>query len=181
MQAPTSTTLTLLILIPLIGWRMYARFRTMVGRQRLSKARIWIRLILFPIILCLLAFSARAHADRLWCLAGGVALGALLGVFGLRKTSFEPTKNGLFYTPNAHLGIALSLLFVARIVFRIFELYSTSTVMPQGGDDFSRSALTLSVFGILAGYYITYAIGLARWRQRVLKTAKATDSLPEAG
>ncbi len=30
-----------------------------------------------------------------------------------------------------------------------------------------NSPLTLAIFGTLAGYYVTYAIGLLRWRARV--------------
>jgi hypothetical protein len=32
--------------------------------------------------------------------------------------------------------------------------------------DFTRSPLTLLIFGVLAGYYMTYAVGLLRWRKR---------------
>lgn len=90
----------------------------------------------------------------------------MLGRFGLSKTRFEATPEGLFYTPNVHLGIALSLLFVARIIYRLVEVYVRDPSVPHGIDDFARSALTLAVFGLLAGYYIIYAIGLVRWRGR---------------
>jgi hypothetical protein len=30
---------------------------------------------------------------------------------------------------------------------------------------FARSPLTLAVFGLLAGYYIAYAVGLLHWRR----------------
>ena len=35
--------------------------------------------------------------------------------------------------------------------------------------EFAHSPLTLSIFGLLAGYYIAYAIGLVRWRFAVKK------------
>lgn len=44
MQAPSSSTLTLLTLSPLIVWRIYARLRKMFGRQRLSRYRALITL-----------------------------------------------------------------------------------------------------------------------------------------
>jgi len=47
-------------------------------------------------------------------LVAGAGFGAALGLYGLRLTKFEQTAQGLFYTPSAHLGIALSLLFVGR-------------------------------------------------------------------
>jgi len=177
MQTPGASTVTLLVLLPLIAWRVYARFRRMVGRQRLSKIRPWVTLAIFPALLLLLSFAAHAHLVRLWWLAGGLGLGALLGIFGLRKTRFEPTPKGLFYTPNAHLGIALSLLFVARIVFRLFEIYAIEPTVPHGMDDFARSPLTLAVFGLLAGYYIAYAVGLVRWRLRILSAKRQREAL----
>jgi hypothetical protein len=179
MQAPSASTITLLVLLPLIAWRVYARFRRMVGRQRLSKIRPWVTLAIFPVLLVLLGFAAHEHLDRLWWLAGGLGLGALLGIFGLGKTRFEPTPQGLFYTPNAHLGIALSLLFVGRIAYRLFEIYTAAPTVQHDMSDFARSPLTLAVFGLLAGYYISYAIGLVRWRFRILRAKREREALGE--
>ncbi len=168
MTALSPSTVTLLVFVPLIGWRIYARFRRMVGRQRLSRVRPWITLSIFPLLILLLGFAALSHIERLMWLAGGLLAGALLGLYGLGKTRFESTPQGLFYTPNAHLGIALSLLFVARIAYRFIEVYTLDPSVPHGAEDFARSPLTLAVFGLLAGYYVSYAVGLVRWRFRVL-------------
>lgn len=176
MWAPNSSTITLIVLIPLIVWRVRARFRRAIGRQRLSKIRPWITLAIFPTLIILFAFAAHSHPERLWWLVGGLTAGVPLGVFGLKKTVFEPTKKGLFYTPHAHLGIALSLLFVARIVYRFVEVYALEPEIPHGMDDFARSSLTLAVFGLLAGYYITYAIGLVRWRSRVIRAKRLREA-----
>jgi len=176
MNTPSASTMTLVVLLPLLVWRVHSRFRRMVGRQRLSRIRPWVTLVIFPLLIGLLCFAAHAHVERLWWLAGGVSIGSLLGVYGLRKTRFEPTKKGLFYTPNAHLGIALSLLFVGRIIYRLVEVYAVTPDMPHGMDDFARSSLTLAVFGLLAGYYIAYAIGLARWRFRVLRAKRLREA-----
>jgi hypothetical protein len=177
MQTPSSFNITLLVLLPLVAWRVYARFRRMVGRQRLSRIRPWITLTLFPILIILLCFAAREHLERLGWLAGGLGFGGLLGIFGLRKTRFEPTPQGLFYTPNAHLGIALSLLFVGRIGYRLFEVYVFESTVQHGMGDFARSPLTLAVFGLMAGYYISYAIGLVRWRFRILRAKREREAL----
>ena len=181
MQAPGPSTITLLVLLPLLAWRVYARFRRMVGRQRLSSIRPWVTLAIFPTLVLLLGFAAYSHPERLWWLAAGLSLGSLLGVFGLRKTQFEPTPQGLFYTPNVHLGIALSLLFVARILYRVVQVYAFEPAVPHGMGDFARSPLTLAVFGLLAGYYIAYAVGLIRWRFRVLRAKRQREALkPDA-
>jgi hypothetical protein len=165
---PGTPTLTLLVLLPLLGWRVYSRVRRMVGRQRLSGVRPWITLVVFPLILLLLAWDAAAHPGRLAVSAVGVALGVVLGHVGLARTRFEATPQALYYTPNAHLGIALSLLFIGRIVYRVLEVTVFAPHLPHGMDDFARSPLTLAVFGLMAGYYVRYAIGLLRWRRSVV-------------
>jgi hypothetical protein len=41
----------------------------------------------------------------------------------------------------------------------------------------SGAAFTLAVFGLLAGYYIAYAIGLVRWRLRILSAKRQREAL----
>lgn len=166
MPAPGPSALGLLVLLPLVAWRLYARFKRLVGRQRLSRVRPWITLTLFPVLILALAYGARTHAEALAWLAAALGAGALLARYGLAKTSFEATAAGLFYTPNAHLGIALSLLFTARVVYRLVEL-ALHGPAPGHTGEFVRSPLTLAVFGLLAGYYVGYAVGLVRWRRSV--------------
>ena len=166
-HAAGPSTIIFLVLIPLLAWRLYSRFKRMVGRQRLSRVRPWITLVVFPLIIVMLGAATLSHPQGLWLLAAGLLAGALLGIFGIAKTNFESTREGLFYTPNAHLGLALSLLFVARIAFRLVQLFTADPqALQQGSDNFARSPLTLCVFGLLAGYYVAYAVGLVRWRLR---------------
>jgi hypothetical protein len=169
MQPPANSTVVLLAILPLLAWRVYSRFRRAVGRQRLSAARPWITLSIFSLVVVLLVYLVRAHTDVLGWMAGGLAAGTLLGVYGLRATRFEPLEEGLFFTPNAYLGIALSLLFFGRMLYRVFEVYSSQSSGAPVPPDFARHPFTLAVFGLLAGYYVTYAVGLLRWRGRVLR------------
>jgi len=83
----------------------------------------------------------------------------------------------LFYTPNAHLGIALSLLFIARLGYRIALPLATGRLPDPQSAQLGSSPLTLAIFGTLAGYYVTYAIGLLRWRARL--SAQAVELADE--
>jgi hypothetical protein len=158
----TSSAAVLVVLVPLIGWRMYSRVRRLVGRQRSRAWRHWTAAIAFPLLAALLALGAMRDPLALGALAGALAVGVALGLWGLRLTRFERTAEGWFYTPNAHIGIALSLLLAARIGWRLFEMQAHGTAAP--GAQFATSPLTLAVFGTLAGYYAAYAIGVLRWR-----------------
>ena len=181
MQTLNPTVVTLLVLAPLLVWRIYARFRRTVGRQRLSRVRPWITLIIFPMVVLLLASAAYGQFERLLWLAGGLVFGSLLGVYGLRQTRFESTPQGLFYTPEAHIGIALSLLFFGRILYRLIQLYALDSSVSHAAPEFMQSSLTLAIFGVLAGYYIAYAVGLVRWRNSVVLAEKErAPSQPDA-
>ena len=168
MSSPSLPAIVLIVLVPLVAWRMYARFRRLVGRQRASRIRPWITLTVFPAIIALLAYVARPDVAALAALAAALGVGALLGRYGLGKTQFEATPSGLFYTPHAPLGIALSLLFAGRIVYRLFELSGLAAATAHVGD-LGPSPLTLALFGLLAGYYVAYAAGLLRWRRSVVR------------
>ena len=149
-----------LLLVPLLAWRMYSRFRRLVGRQRFSRVRQWISLAIFLPLIALLAWVVRAHADVLLALAGGIGAGALLAQYGLRHTKFERAPPVLYFTPNAYLGVSLFLLFVGRILYRVVQIF---LVAPPGAPDFrdfSHSAVTLAIFGLLAGYRMAYSVGL---------------------
>ncbi len=152
----------ILVMSPLIGWRMYSRIRRMVGRQRSTSVRPWIPVIAFPILLCLVAIASMTHPAALAALLGGIVAGVMLGIYGLKLTKFEKTEEGLFYTPNAHLGIALSLLLVGRLIYRVVQV---STI--ANANSFGSSPMTIAILGMLGGYYVTYAIGHLLWRSRI--------------
>ena len=160
----------------LVGWRVYARIKRMVGRQRLSRRRPWVTLCLFPLLVAFLLLASLSHPVAAIGLLGGVALGLALGVYALGRTKFEQTPEGLCDTPHARVGIALALLLVARISYRVAQIWFVPGAMQEGSAAFARSPLTLVIFGTLAGYYIAYAIGLLRWKRRVTRATLSTPA-----
>jgi hypothetical protein len=171
----TSSSLIWLAVIALVLWRMYSRIRRLVGRQRSVLRRHVATLIVFPLLLVMLALSALRHPLSLTALAGGLLAGIALAWWGLQLTRYETTAEGYFYTPNAHIGIALSLLFIGRILYRVVQIgaFSAPDAAQFSGQDFSRSPLTLLCFGTLAGYYVAYAIGILRWRSQAKPEVRA--------
>lgn len=152
----------------LVVWRMYSRMRRVIGRQQLSNNRPWITIVVFVLLFGMLLLSSLAQSMNALALLAGVACGTGLGVLGLRLTKFEQTPEGLFYTPSAHLGIALSLLLFGRVAWRMYQTYAfAGQTSATGLTAVTNSPLTLVIFATLAGYYVTYAIGLLRWRRRV--------------
>ena len=156
----------------LVAWRMYARIRRMIGRQHLSPRRPWVTVIVFPLLLFTLGPGAFHQAATTFALLAGIGAGIALGFYGLQLTKFERTSAGLYYTPNAHVGIALSMLFTGRVLYRLVQTLLDGPV-PAPAGQIASSPLTLVIFGTLAGYYVTYAIGLLRWGRRVARDLPA--------
>jgi hypothetical protein len=173
------SSMVIVAVVPLILWRLYSRYRRLVGRQRSKAWRHWVSVVFFPLLLLALSVPLFFHPMALAALGGSIVVGTALGVFGLKHTRFDVTPEGHFFTPNSRIGIALLSLMVARITYRFFELYSASGTPGAGQPpDFARSPLTLAIFGLVASYYTVYAIGLLRWRARTMIPAVPSESPP---
>jgi hypothetical protein len=179
MQSPGHPSLLVSLLIgAFVVWRFYSRIRRMVVRQKLSKVRPWITVCALPVVIVLFAVGSIAQPLSMAALLCGAVIGTGLGIYGLRLTRFENTPEGLYYTPSAHLGIALSVLLIGRVGYRAMQMYSATDVSGTPPPaPFTGTPITLLIFGALAGYYVAYAIGLLRWRRSVLNiTAPAAAS-----
>ena len=175
MQSQAHPSLLVSLLIgAFVVWRFYSRIRRMVVRQKLSKVRPWITACVLPVVVVLFAAGSIAQPLSEAALLGGAVVGIGLGIYGLRLTRFENTPEGLYYTPSAHLGIALSVLLIGRVGYRAMQMYSMADVGSAPRPvPFTGTPITLMIFGALAGYYVAYAIGLLRWRRSVLNAAPA--------
>jgi hypothetical protein len=145
-----------------LAWRFYRRVRRNIGKQKLQPGRIIASLcILSMFSVGILYFGVTLHnTNVLLSFGGGLALGAGLGLIGLRLTRFETTETGHFYTPNTHIGIALSALLAARVIYR-YMFFNPSMTAAQGNNPLQIfSPLTCLIIGLTFGYYIVYYIGL---------------------
>jgi hypothetical protein len=158
-----------LAVVSLIGWRIITRIRRNIGRQPLNPKRMILRIVLYALLTLALAGISLMLVSRLDVfigLLGGLLPGAALGLYGLHLTRFETTPQGRFYTPNPYMGAGVSMLLVVRLGYRLFALAgpgAQSRTQPQ----LMQSPLTMSLFGLLAGYYIAYFAGvLVRSREK---------------
>jgi len=156
-------------LVIFIAWRVVARIRRIVTRQRLRAWRPWMSLLFFPWVG--IGLVARLWGDPLGLAAqlGGIAAGAALAAFALRHTRFENTDAGLFYTHDPRVGIGLSLLVVSRVLYRLGQIWLDPAIMAEPPEAFMHRPVTLVILGTLIGYYSCYAAGLLRWRRSALR------------
>ena len=148
----------------LVIWGIYRRVRRNIGRQRVRAGRILARIAIFALVGAVVVVGMARDIPMLTALLGGAAGGALLGQLGLRHTRFEVTSEGRFYTPHAYLGLAVTVLFVARLLYRVLMLdHGMLTLPTHGGNPFAayeKSPLTLAMFGAIVGYYVVYYAGV---------------------
>lgn len=168
----TVTTIALLVLTPLLVWRVYARLKTQMQRQRSILTRHYTGIFVFLAMLVVPASELFGNLVSLGALAVGTAGGIGYGLWGLKLTRYEETDEGYFFTPNARLGIAIAMLFAARVLYIGFELYAnqgSTAPTPR----FTDSWLTMLVVGLTGAYFATYSIGILRWRMKRQKASLA--------
>lgn len=161
------TTIALLILVPVLAWRIYERVKSRMLRQRSIVSRHYTGLLAF---FAMVAVPASEMSDpvAIAALAAGTVAGLALGAYGLRITRFEETEEGYFYTPNARLGILIAMALVARVLYLGVLIYANKgSNMPT--PRITDSPLSMLTVGLAGGYFWMYSLGLLRWRMKVRK------------
>jgi hypothetical protein len=165
------TTLALLVLTPLLVWRVYSRLKTQMGRQRSIVSRHWTGVLVFTAMIAVPASELMDRPLPLAVLAAGTLAGIAYAAWGLRLTRFEDTNEGYFFTPNARLGIVVAMLLVARVLYIGVEMYAnqgSGVAVPR----FTDSPLTMLIVGVTGAYFATYSAALLRWRAKLKKAAQ---------
>jgi hypothetical protein len=162
------TTLALIVLLPLLVWRIHSRLKTQMARQRSILSRHYTGLFVFVAMILLPATELGDRPFQLAALAAGAIGGIALANYGLRRTRFEDTPEGYFFTPPSRMGILVAMLLVARVLYLGVEIY-----MNQGSNRpnprFTDSPITMVCLGMTAAYFATFSAALMRWRQRKRK------------
>jgi hypothetical protein len=161
------TTLALLLLSPLLVWRVYKRLKAMMGRSRSILSRHWTGLLVFVAMVAVPASELIRRPEMLAWLAVGTLGGIAYGVWGFRKTRREETAEGYFFTPPARLAMLIAMLFFARILYIGIDMYANTGPASK----FTDSPINMLAVGITAGFFGTISAGLARWRMAAKKRA----------
>lgn len=168
--------LTPLLFTAFLGLAYYRRIRANFGRQPWRPRRLAVRLGVLGLILLGLLAAALVIPRAAPGIAGGLAVGGLLGWLALRHTRTEIVDGKRSYTPNPWIGAGLSLLLVGRLAWRM-----GSGVFSAGAAQIGQNAspLTLGIAATLIAYYLVHGIGLGlRMRGLLAASAGAAVALP---
>jgi hypothetical protein len=160
-----SSWLPTLVAVPLVGFMLYRRLRRTFGRQPVTPRRMALRMILLCVVCVLLLVRSSVTTVTLGAVAAGLVLGVALAMVGLMHTKVEATADSKYYTPNKWIGLAVTALFLGRLVGRLFMVSERATQVASGVSPYAglqQSPLTLGLFFLLAGYYVTYYAGVLR-------------------
>ncbi len=157
------------LLIPLA---LYRRFKRTFGRQPLVPARLIVRIAIFLLVAVLLTLSPRRYSVPE---LGGLGLGAALALWGASRTRFETENGRRYYIPHTYTGIAVTLLFVGRLIYRFAQSSAAppaagGTAPAAGPQAAIQSPLTVGIFFVLIGYYVCY-YSWVLWKSRHITAA----------
>jgi hypothetical protein len=193
---PASSQIVPFLFAALVVWSIYRRLRRSFGKQRLRPVQMGIRIGLFLLIGGLLLPSvmhSSVYLASLESLLGGLLAGVALAVWGASRTRYLREQGQLFYVPHTYTGLAVSLLFLGRLVYRFVQVYSLQSAA-QGGAAAATAAgspnpgfaaasmvstpLTLGLFYVLVGYYVCY-YSVVLWKSKHLTAEElATEPAP---
>jgi hypothetical protein len=154
---------------------IYRRFRRSFGRQLLRPIRMQIRIGVLIVVAGLLLPTVFRSAAFVFAMLAGVAIGIALAIWGGSRTRYLSISNSLYYVPHTYTGVAVSLLFLGRVTYRIVQIFTNPHAMRAMDADPSKqvfvpasmlsSPLTLGLFFVLVGYYVCY-YSIVLWKSK---------------
>ena len=109
---------------------------------------------------------------------------------GLRCEYLLRVSGQLYYVPHTYTGIAVSLLFLGRLVYRLIQVSGNMHAIHAAAPDSANQAfapssmlqspLTLGLYFVLMGYYVCY-YSMVLWKSKRVVAEEATLSAPLPG
>jgi hypothetical protein len=150
---------------------VYRRLRRSFGRQRISSTRMGLRIGILVLLGVSMLPAALRSGQFMMAEVIGIVAGAALGLWGAQRTRYQMHEERLHYVPHTYTGIAVSLLFVGRLVYRFVAVSSMNRVMESndapmqdfGASTMVRSPFTVGLLFVVVGYYVCY-YSLVLWK-----------------
>ena len=119
----------------------------------------------------------------------GIVAGVALAMWGAARTRFLRVSGQLYYVPHTYTGIAVSFLFLGRLLYRLIQvfgnLHATHAAAADSSQAFApaamlQSPLTLGLYFVLMGYYVCY-YSMVLWKSKRVVAEEVSLSAPLPG
>ncbi|WML39540.1 hypothetical protein RCG19_20545 [Neobacillus sp. OS1-2] len=172
---------TIIFIIALVIFVIYRRVRRNIGWQQLNPRKLLVRTCLFIFIGLIFLAGGISHPISLLSDVIGILVGIILAYYGATLTSFEQREGRLHYRPNIWIGSTVTLLFLARLFYRFYNMYTAGIVtgLPQeqtnGFQTMSFTtgqSWTAGLMLIMFAYYIFYYLILIKKQKQLSMQGK---------
>lgn len=154
----------LMILVPLLAIPVVRRIRRDFNFQRINSGRFRLRMVFISVLAVLVTALLTIVQPLLMALTWAISVSLL--VLSLRLTEFEHRADGLWFRSNPWVGGALILLFVGRMIYRLYQILGAGTLGGMTNGDptaqLGRSPLSLMIVLLLLSYHAMYYIMVTR-------------------
>ncbi|WEG13226.1 hypothetical protein PU629_02350 [Pullulanibacillus sp. KACC 23026] len=163
-----------IIIIALIAWSIYRRVRRNIGWQLLYRGNLVFRIILFTVVGLLFFAEGVVHPISLISNIAGILVGCILAYYGITLTKLEQREGRVYYLPNIWIGSIVTVIFLARFIYRFYGLFS-SGVMSGQSSNMQNMGMTMGnswtsgLMLIMFAYYIIYYVVLMKKEKRLEK------------
>jgi hypothetical protein len=174
----------------LVVFLIYRRLRRSFGQQPLRPVRMQVRIVLLLVVGCLLLLAAIRSPTFIAAVLAGIVAGVALALWGAARTRFLRVSGQLYYVPHTYTGIAVSLLFLGRMVYRLIQVSGTMEAAHAPAADSAsqgiaaagmlQSPLTLGLYFVLMGYYVCY-YSMVLWKSKRVVAEQVSVSAPLPG
>jgi hypothetical protein len=131
------------------------------GRRWVATTNVWATSFSAALFLCFTFLISFWLGPILRFALIGMAVGAVLGFFGLVLTRWESHSEGFFYTPSRWLALLIMLAIAARLIYGWWHTMHRGVLDEQHWFlSASGTQLSVAVAAGLIGYYLVYAIGV---------------------
>ena len=171
----------------LVLFVIYRRFRRSFGQQPLRPVRMHVRIVLLLLVGCLLLTAVFRSPAFISAVLAGIVAGVALAMWGAARTRFLRVSGQLFYVPHTYTGIAVSFLFLGRLVYRLIQATGNMHAVRAAGPDAAtqtfvpasmlQSPLTLGLYFVLMGYYVCY-YSMVLWKSKRVVPEEVSTPLP---
>jgi uncharacterized membrane protein len=168
MQSQMQIVVIALIAI-FVLYRIFRRLRRNFGWQRLNSRKLQMSTAILTILGIVLFALGASHKSSLISDVAGIVIGVILAYIGAAMTRFEQREGHLHYLPNTWIGAIVTVLFLGRILYRIYFAATQTDLAAADRLQSVTGGWTAGLMLVMVSYYVVYNIFLLSKQKRQLQ------------